>query len=64
MQWFAQIYVADSGKLGNTLGGFDNTKLIPALETVLVEALELRQNRKRSYDLSEVEHIQMIASWV
>ena len=32
--------------------------LIPALEAILIEALEPRQNRKRGDDLSAVEYIQ------
>ena len=32
--------------------------MIPALEAILVEALEPRQNRKRGDDLSAVEYIQ------
>jgi hypothetical protein len=33
--------------------------LIPALEAILIEALEPRQNRKRGDDLSAVEYIQL-----
>jgi len=32
--------------------------LIPALEAILIEALEPRQNRKRGDDLSAVEYLQ------
>jgi hypothetical protein len=32
--------------------------MIPALEAILIEALEPRQNRKRGDDLSAVEFIQ------
>ena len=32
--------------------------MIPALEAILIEALEPRQNRKRGDDLSAVEYIQ------
>jgi hypothetical protein len=34
--------------------------LIPALEAVLIEALEPRQNRKRGDDLAAVEYLQRI----
>ncbi len=34
------------------------SKLLPALEAILIEALEPRQNRKRGDDLGEVEYIQ------
>jgi hypothetical protein len=33
--------------------------ITPALEAVLIEALEPGQNRKRGDDLSDVEYIQM-----
>jgi len=33
-------------------------KMIPALEAILVEALEPRQNRKRGDDLAAVEYLQ------
>jgi len=39
---------------------YDSSKLVPALEAILVEALEPRQNRKRGDDLAEVEYVQMI----
>ncbi len=32
--------------------------LIPALEAILIEALEPRQNRKRGDDLAAVEYLQ------
>ena len=32
--------------------------IIPAVEAILIEALEPRQNRKRGDDLSAVEYIQ------
>ena len=35
-----------------------STKIIPAVEAILIEALEPRQNRKRGDDLSAVEYIQ------
>ena len=33
-------------------------KILPAVEAILIEALEPRQNRKRGDDLSAVEYIQ------
>jgi hypothetical protein len=33
-------------------------KLIPALEALMIEALEPRQNRKRGDDLAAVEYLQ------
>jgi hypothetical protein len=38
---------------------FDAAKLAPALEAILVEALEPRQNRKRGDDLAAVEYVQL-----
>ena len=37
---------------------YDAIKIIPALEAILIEALEPRQNRKRGDDLSAVEYLQ------
>jgi hypothetical protein len=34
--------------------------MIPALEAILIEALEPRQNRKRGDDLAAVEYLQRI----
>jgi len=56
--WFGLLPVAESGTLGELPTSFDATKLIPALEAILVEALEPRQNRKRGDDLMAVEYIQ------
>jgi len=39
---------------------FDASKLAPALEAILVEAVEPRQNRKRGDDLAQVEYLQVI----
>ncbi|MDQ6976578.1 MAG: hypothetical protein Q9M75_00535, partial [Ghiorsea sp.] len=39
---------------------YSATKLIPALEAVLIEALEPRQNRKRGGDLPSVKYIQIV----
>lgn len=56
--WFGLLPVSDSGHLGKLPATFDATKMIPALEAILIEALEPRQNRKRGDDLSAVEFIQ------
>ncbi|RMD77753.1 MAG: hypothetical protein D6820_11090, partial [Lentisphaerae bacterium] len=37
---------------------FKGSSIIPALEALLIEALEPRQNRKRGDDLAAVEFIQ------
>ena len=56
--WFGLLPVSESGKLGKMPATYPSPKLIPALEAILIEALEPRQNRKRGDDLSAVEYIQ------
>jgi len=56
--WFGLLPVSDTGKLGKLPKSFDAAKMIPALEAILIEALEPRQNRKRGDDLDAVEYIQ------
>lgn len=56
--WFGLLPVSDDGTLGPLPDTFEAAKLIPALEAILIEALEPRQNRKRGDDLAAVEYIQ------
>jgi len=56
--WFGLLPVSDSGVLGKLPAAFEAVKLIPALEAILIEALEPRQNRKRGDDLAAVEYLQ------
>lgn len=56
--WFGVLPVAENGSLGVQGETFPIEKLLPALEAILIEALEPRQNRKRGDDLSAVEYIQ------
>ena len=56
--WFGLLPVKESGQLATLPGTFEATKIIPALEAILIEALEPRQNRKRGDDLSAAEFIQ------
>ena len=56
--WFGLLPVSETGELGKLPASFAATKLIPALEALLIEALEPRQNRKRGDDLAAVEYIQ------
>ena len=56
--WFGVLPVSDTGSLGTLQEIFEASKLLPALEAILIEALEPRQNRKRGDDLSAVEYIQ------
>lgn len=56
--WFGLLPVSDTGKIGSMPAAYSADNLIPALEAILIEALEPRQNRKRGDDLSGVEYIQ------
>ncbi|QNK74976.1 hypothetical protein H7F36_07115 [Variovorax sp. PAMC28562] len=56
--WFGLRPVKDTGLLGEMPATYDAAKMIPALEAILIEAFEPRQNRKRGDDLSAVEYIQ------
>lgn len=56
--WFGLLPISEEGKLGKMTDAYQAEKLIPALEAILIEALEPRQNRKRGDDLSAVEYIQ------
>ena len=56
--WFGVLPVSDKGMLGKSSESIDSKLLIPALEAILIEALEPRQNRKRGDDLSSVEYLQ------
>lgn len=58
--WFGLLPVSEEGVLGSLPSTFDAAKLIPALEAILIEALEPRQNRKRGDDLAAVEYIQRV----
>lgn len=56
--WFGLLPVSDQGQLGSLPDHYMSDKLVPALEAMLIEALEPRQNRKRGDDLSAVEYLQ------
>jgi len=58
--WFGLLPVSEAGRLEKLPATYEAAKLIPALEAVLVEALEPRQNRKRGDDLAAVEYIQRV----
>lgn len=58
--WFGLLPVTDSGQLQSLPESFIAAKLIPALEAILIEALEPRQNRKRGDDLAAVEYLQKL----
>jgi hypothetical protein len=56
--WFGLLPVSESGQLEELPSTYGAPKLIPAIEAILIEALEPRQNRKRGDDLAAVEYIQ------
>lgn len=56
--WFGLLPVSEKGALGELPASFESSKIIPALEAILIEALEPRQNRKRGDDLAAAEYLQ------
>ena len=58
--WFGLLPVSDKGELCALPIQYDAAKIIPALEAILIEALEPRQNRKRGDDLAAVEYLQIV----
>lgn len=58
--WFGLLPVSDLGEIGSLPETYIAAKIIPALEAILIEALEPRQNRKRGDDLAAVEYLQKI----
>lgn len=58
--WFGLLPVKPDGSLKPLPETYDAAKLIPAFESILIEALEPRQNRKRGDDLEAVEYFQQI----
>lgn len=57
--WFGFLPVSEAGvEIGKLPGTYSAEKSIPALEAILIEALEPRQNRKRGDELGKVEYLQ------
>ena len=56
--WFGLLPVSETGGIGVMPATYPAEKLVPALEAILIEALEPRQNRKRGNDLAAVEYSQ------
>lgn len=56
--WFGLLPVSDSGQIGSLPEAYDAATLLPALEAILIEALEPRQNRKRGDNLEAAEYLQ------
>lgn len=57
--WFGLLPVSDTGQLQALPKSYESAMIIPALEAILIEALEPRQNRKRGDDLSAAEFMQL-----
>jgi len=58
--WFGLLPVSEQGEIGSLPVSYESSLLIPALEAILIEAVEPRQNRKRGDDLSAAEFVQKI----
>ena len=58
--WFGLLPVSEAGQLGSLPPEYKSATIIPALEAILIEALEPRQNRKRGDDLAAVEYLQRV----
>jgi hypothetical protein len=56
--WFGLLPVSEDGALGKMPDSYKSANIVPAVEAIMIEALEPRQNRKRGDDLSAVEYIQ------
>lgn len=56
--WFGLVPVSEKGSLAAMPAQYQSEQIIPALEAILIEALEPRQNRKRGDDLKAVEYLQ------
>jgi hypothetical protein len=56
--WFGLLPVSEKGNLAALPDQYQSEQMIPALEAILIEALEPRQNRKRGDDLAAVEYLQ------
>lgn len=58
--WFGLLPIFDDGQIGLLPGTYKAENMIPALEAILIEALEPRQNRRRGDDLAAVEYLQKV----
>lgn len=57
--WFGLLPVSEAGGLGNLPESYPGTKIIPAVEAILIEALEPRQNRRGGDGLPNLGYIQL-----
>jgi len=58
--WFGLYPVTEKGELVKNIAAIGSNFMIRALEAVLIESIEPRQNRKRGDDFSGIEYIQKI----
>lgn len=56
--WFGLLPISEAGTLGKMPESYDAINMIPAIEAMMIEALEPPQNRKRGDDLLAAEYIQ------
>ena len=56
--WFGLLPVSEKGALAALPAVYQSGQMIPALEAILIEAMEPRQNRQRGEGLSAVEYLQ------
>ena len=56
--WFGLLPVSEKGALAALPAVYQSVQMIPALEAILIEAMEPRQNRQRGEGLSAVEYLQ------
>lgn len=58
--WFGLYAISEKGDLDRNVSLADSASLISALEAVLIESLEPRQNRRRGDDFAGIEYIQKV----
>jgi hypothetical protein len=58
--WFGLYRITEKGALVKDIATLDTSSMIRALEAVLIESMEPRQNRKRGDDFSGIEYIQTV----
>ncbi len=56
--WFGLLPFSNGGEIQSMPQKYDSNHIIPLLESILIEALEPRQNRKRGDNFSEIEYLQ------
>lgn len=62
--WFGLYPITEKGELISDISSIDSASLICALEAILIESIEPRQNRKRGDDFSGIEYIQKVDPYI